>query len=448
MADFLSKLKSNIGEHAEDTSYSVKRQHFADGGQVGTPHTFTCDSSLKNKGSSEVTLASMKRIWSNSEGVPSFKKGGSVAESKEAKLDLSDYHPKSEGDIPESHISNVDSSVIMPTSDRPGSEDNRLPPGGLPPSAVVSALAGLNNDPRLGRLEPIYPSRQIRGLDGDYLSRGMSANNIKEYLDKKGDLSFRIRRDDLSPLDIRNRGVVRNNVIDHVLVDKPASPFFSTEINSNGISAGKYALKPITQDNGLHGVTYDPQDGYYTIPKSYVRGHLDEHAPRKGYIATTKGTSVSGHNKINLSDKRCVERFKRDYDVIKRDFDTPQIRKAIDKDPESVFNTRAINDKEVLVDGSSRLPVDLVEKVKEVTPEYYVSKYNKQNPHKKVVQYKKPREDFWRYYKSSIPIQFRDKYRYTDSVINDEFPKDASSISTISDINRQSFDEARDKRVA
>jgi hypothetical protein len=78
VADFLSKLKSNMGSHAEDTSYSQSFTCYSEDEKPRKQTSSNCERSASLRSSPNVTLNSLKNIWSSSCGMPSFAEGGAV----------------------------------------------------------------------------------------------------------------------------------------------------------------------------------------------------------------------------------------------------------------------------------------------------------------------------------------------------------------------------------
>jgi hypothetical protein len=78
MVDFLSKLKSNMGSHAEDNSYSQSFTCYSEGEKAVKQNSHQCESHPSFRSSSNISSSSLKNIWSSSCDMPSFAEGGEV----------------------------------------------------------------------------------------------------------------------------------------------------------------------------------------------------------------------------------------------------------------------------------------------------------------------------------------------------------------------------------
>lgn len=168
--DFLSKLKSNIGECAEDTSYTTDRRCFAEGGAVGQPHSFKSDRSLRNYGSSDVTSNSLKNIWSSSDDVPHFKKGGTIC------IEIDGGHMIEDEPEPVE----IDGGFMIPIED---DEDSHVTKKSSKIKAQAKKLARMGRD---GDTELVHVNKDEEKLLKAHGGRGSinPETGLREYSDK------------------------------------------------------------------------------------------------------------------------------------------------------------------------------------------------------------------------------------------------------------------------
>lgn len=243
----------------------------------------------------------------------------------------------------------------------------------------------------------------------DLVYRGMSVNNVRNL--QRGDGAVFTAQ---SPTGAATP-------LAHVVDDSEASPFLSFEAEGLGISAGKYAPKPV--DPLTHkplGVTRK-DDGFLKQEKSYTAESRRRHpnAKRIGYVGGV--TRDAGTQRVDVSDERKAQRV---FGATPGE-SAERKQKAVDL---------AKADKEVLVKpgpgGIAPAQVPFVSKVKEVNEAYYRKHVARQTP-SKALGYYKGHGDTPTYVKMQIAAD-RDAYKF--NVPADLQRADDDSEAEMSDI--------------
>lgn len=129
---------------------------------------------------------------------------------------------------------------------------------------------------------------QEGGAVATLVYRGMSVNNINN-LQKAKDAIFTAQTPtgEATP-------------VEHIVDDSETSPYLSFEQGGLGISAGKYAAKPVDAQNRPLGVTVKEGTGFLKQEKSYTAESQQEHAggKRLGYV----GGIPSAPDHLDVSD--------------------------------------------------------------------------------------------------------------------------------------------------
>lgn len=217
-----------------------------------------------------------------------------------------------------------------------------------PSKGKKSGAPGVREDvPQRGR-----KAAEKKGADlgGDLIYRGMSVNNLANlYGDNPAIFTVQNPEGSATPEE-------------HIVDDSQDSPYLSFEAEGLAVSAGKYAPKPVDDDNKPLGVEM-LEGGFLKQEKSYTKGSQEEHEGRKriGVVAGIR----KRREHLDFATKEKAAKLKGE--------------KAQDL---------AVADKEVLVklgvEGIKREDVPFFAKVKRV-PEAYYKKNIKNQTNKKAL---------------------------------------------------------------
>lgn len=217
----------------------------------------------------------------------------------------------------------------------------------------------------------------------DLVYRGMSVNNVRNM--QKGKPAI---------FTAQNPGG-KASAIDHIVKDDPDSPYLSFEAGGLGISAGKYAAKPVAPDTHKPFGVEKMKGGFLKQEKSYVSKSRKDYpkAKRIGYVGGI--SKNAGMDRLDVSDKAKAEAA----------FNPPA---HYSDNPRSKAAALAVADREVLVkpgkEGIGRQHMPLVAKVQEVTEAYYRKHLARQTSRKALGYYKRFESDPV-YSKIQIPNQ-------------------------------------------
>ncbi|WP_081681210.1 DUF4157 domain-containing protein [Cellulomonas sp. URHD0024] len=257
----------------------------------------------------------------------------------------------------------------------------------------------------------------VQGADGiaNLVYRGMSPDNVKNML-SENDIVFRTQT--LGGTD---------TPVQQIVDDSVTSPYLSFEAEGLGVSAGKYAPKPVDAKNRPKGV--DIKDGgFLKGKKSYTTDAREESELKKekrlGYV----GGIASSPDHVDLSTKEKAEKA-----IPKGSVEEQKRRKAINI---------AVSDKEVLVKPGPGIPqagLLFVAKVKEVDEAYFLKNVIHQKP-KMALGFFRPRDKKPIYTKIEII-----KGDYSFTIPAEMKRNDEDSESEMSEIEDMNFDFSEDE---
>jgi hypothetical protein len=208
--------------------------------------------------------------------------------------------------------------------------------------------------------------KQEDNAPADLVYRGMSVNNIRNL--QRGEPAVFTAQ---APTGAAN-------AVDHIVDDSPESPYLSFEAGGLGISAGKYAPKPVDANNKPHDVVQNA-DGFLKQEKSYTRASRRRHpnAKRIGYVGGIPADAGTERLDVSTAPKAAA--------ALGAEALGSQARR--DK-----AQQLAVADKEVLVKpgaaGIAPAKVPLVASVKEVNEAYYRKHVARQTSRKALAYYK------------------------------------------------------------
>jgi hypothetical protein len=258
--------------------------------------------------------------------------------------------------------------------------------------------------------------------EADLAYRGMSVNNIRNL--QKGD----------APVFTVQNPMGTASAIEHIVDDSETSPFLSFEAGGLGISAGKYAPKPVEPRTNKPLGVEERAGGFLKQAKSYKEASRREHAAAKrmGYIAGI--TATAGTERLDVSDTAKAERAF----IPRRGVETERQRKAVDL---------AVADREVLVKpgraGIAPAQVPFVAKMQEVDKAYYEKHLTRQTSSKRLGYFKGFDADPI-YSKIQVRPQEEGNDQYKFEVPDDLRRADDDSESEMSDIDEMNFEDFDD----
>lgn len=207
-------------------------------------------------------------------------------------------------------------------------------------------------------------------------------------------------------------------IYQHVRENSTESPYMSFEIGM-GVSVGKYAPKPVNDQNKPIGLSQE-KDGYLRTPPSYKTQNIKATADNKR-IGYTVAVEPGQFKDVDLStEDKAAGQFQNDK-TIKNEADRNRAIKM------------AVADKEVLLtpeeDGITRDKIALVQKIQAVRKDYYKANDSKQTSTKALAKFKN------RHFKIQIPKKYNPEllYKYDFPESNQD---DMSSIDSM-DLNGQ-----------
>lgn len=226
-------------------------------------------------------------------------------------------------------------------------------------------------------------------MAGNLIFRGMSPNNIKDFHAPKAD--------DQAPVFIAENPKGTASATEHISEDSRESPYLSFETEGLGISAGKYAPKPVSAENELVGVTYE--GGHLKSQKASYKQHnaVRGQHHRAGMVA---GIDRRKFETEDYSTERKASALKSD--------DAQKQRDAREK---------AVADKEVLVKaGEKGIPaekVPFIALIEEVSKDYYRANASNQTD-RLALGYYKPHGEIGKtvYYKIYIPDEYATHFMF------------------------------------
>ena len=272
----------------------------------------------------------------------------------------------------------------------------RVTPGQMPESHIGKQLK--------------FPGvvKQADDQAADLVYRGMSVNNIRN-LQKGKPAVFTAQ----SPTGAAN-------AVEHIVDDSPESPYLSFEAGGLAVSAGKYAAKPVDDDNKPRGV-HQNEDGFLKQEKSYTADSRRDYpgAKRIGYVGGIPADAGSGRLDVSTRDKAA------------RGLSAPALGSAERREKARAL---AEADKEVLVKpgptGIAPAKVPFVAKVQEVTEAYYRKHVARQSS-RKALGFHKPYNAPAVYSKIQLPA---DNAQYKFNIPADLRRTDEDSEAEMSDI--------------
>ncbi|WP_299780238.1 hypothetical protein [uncultured Roseobacter sp.] len=233
---------------------------------------------------------------------------------------------------------------------------------------------------------------------GSLIFRGMSPNNIKNFE------ASQHGGEGAPPVFIAENPTGRASAKDHIADDDRQSPYLSFEAGGVAISAGKYALKPVSKNNTL-------------VDVSYEGGHLKSNTP--SYRA--RGTSRNEHHRAGM-----VAGVSATDDLHPEDYSTETTAKKLRDDD---AQAKAIADKEILIragtKGIAAEDVPFIALVEQVDEEYYRANASNQTP-SQALGYYKPNGPLDRtvYYRLYIPTEYAENFGFDIAAHQQRHPED------------------------
>ncbi|MDF3025978.1 MAG: hypothetical protein K0S23_285 [Fluviicola sp.] len=242
-------------------------------------------------------------------------------------------------------------------------------------------------------------------LTSKLIYRGMSANNVANRDDVNKPSVFTVQNPDGGASEVN-----------HIVNDDPDSPYLSFEANGLGISAGKYAHKPVDKDNQSLGVSTD-ENGFLKQEKSYTQDNIGDKYAGKKRIGVVAGIfKKSAH--LDLSTAENAKRVLNPDDSKNKDK-----VKAVDL---------AVADKEILVkpgpNGIVKGDVPFYAKVETITEQEFIDNLDNQTP-TMALGYHKPS-----YYKIQIDTTKSKATFHFQFKLDDKYQNGGGTIATIPDL--------------
>ncbi len=256
--------------------------------------------------------------------------------------------------------------------------------------------AELSKQMRAPRIIGVSPDDKAKV--GNMIFRGMSPNNIKNFE------ASQHGGEGAPPVFIAENPTGRASATDHIEKDDRQSPYLSFEAGGVAISAGKYALKPVSANNTL-------------VDVSYEEGHLKSDTP--SYRAS--GPSRNEHHRAGM-----VAGVSATDDLHPEDYSTETYAKKLHRED---ARKKAIADKEILIKagakGIAAEDVPFIALVEQVSEDYYLANASNQTP-SQALGYYKPHGELDRtvYYRLYIPTDYAKSFVFDIAAHQQRHPED------------------------